>query len=343
MASPSPSAANTLERVVAAPYGSAQELLSRVLDWFSHGSPLGRVPFDEQPPLVKALWTLDALSTSLAVSGTTSFLLGMGSEARRVGEYARTVGAPITARFGDAMIQELKRLRRGRLPAETQGAMTDAIKSLESRDQAAGGAGLFLPLDDEFSAAVIAELDSALPHYVVANVADLAAAAATHERPAEQVIDPATPRADGQRCFSADFHDYDSRARDWIQRAGTLTPADFTEIARRYRKGVADKVNRKAMRVWTDGPRVGRTNDEWKPEFKATLKLSADIEDVITKRLQASGMEPSIQRKALAAYFSAAAAIKHLPELERLSWGPEVIEAALAPFEGFVPRWDAAW
>jgi hypothetical protein len=82
---------------------------------------------------------------------------------------------------------------------------------------------------------------------------------------------------------------------------------------------VGDRAERKRMQVWTDGPRVGRTREEWQPEFKASLQLSADVERVLAPMLASSELPGAVQREALAAYCTAARAIGHLPELERLS------------------------
>jgi succinylglutamate desuccinylase len=97
------------------------------------------------------------------------------------------------------------------------------------------------------------------------------------------------------------------------------------------------------MQVWTDGPRVGRTEEEWKPEFRKTLRQCVEVEKAITALLAASALSPAVQQKALEAYRTATSVLRHLPELERLPGSAATIDSGLAPFESFIPRWDSEW
>ena len=343
MPNTSTAAAKTSLTRALAQHAEPADISSALVDWLHTGSPLGRLQFDQQPPLGKALWTLNALSVDLLADGTVHFLRSMGTEARRLADYARMIGASVTEEYATAMVAELKRLNGRRLPPETQGSMGELMDRLEDRDMRAGGTGLFESLDERYVAAVAAEIDAVLPVFAREHVDDIVREFAQHERPAARVVPPDAAGATGRRYFSSDPAAYDRRAREWAVRAGALPESAFATIAKRFKKAAARSADRTVFRVWTDGPRVGRTEEEWKAARRETAQVFIAAETRVQATLAASSLSKPARQKATEAFFYAARMLYHLPELERLPGGPPAIETQLAPFEGSVPQWNAAW
>ena len=339
---PTKSTTPTLQQLAAKRYSAEHDFSEAITNWFSRHSSQGYLPFDDQPEIAKAIWTLDALALSLSVAGVTHFLMGMGSELRRLCDYARLVGAPVTEEFAHALVAEVKRLGRGKLPAETHSAVASAVHGFEQRDMARGGEGLFLALEDECSGAVIEEIEARLRPFVKKNAAKIVEAFDTLLRPAPVIGEATATGPDGERYFSADFRDYDARVREWSARASKLPESAWAEIAKRYRKTVAFKADWKITRVWSD-PRFGRTLDDWKVERKKTGARFIETERAVQALLDASSLPPKIRTKATEAHQDACRALAFLPELERYADGLALIETMLAPFDGFIPPWDSSW
>lgn len=74
----------TLQQLAAKRYSAEKDFSEAITNWFNRHSSQGYLPFDDQPEIAKANWTLDALTLSLSVAGVTHFLMGMGSELRRL-------------------------------------------------------------------------------------------------------------------------------------------------------------------------------------------------------------------------------------------------------------------
>ena len=174
----------SLAEIVAAP-AADDEFLQALLAWLD--APLGNpaLGFDRQPAAGRMLWTLVALHTSLAVDGTTHFLLsyGVGAGFSKLAAWAKTIGATATAAYAKDATAELKRLNGGKLPPMGDVNRIKAIRALEQGDEANGRAGLFVELDDAHRSAVVAELPGRIRDYVTTHRADvereqLAAAAA---------------------------------------------------------------------------------------------------------------------------------------------------------------------
>jgi hypothetical protein len=335
-------AAPTLQQLVAKRYPHEKDFSAALINWFNRHSSQGYLPFDDQPEIAKAIWTLDALVVSLSVSGATHFLMGMGSQLRRLGDYARLVGAPVTEAFAHELVAEVKRLGRGKLPAETSSAVASTVHGFEQRDMAAGGEGLFLALDDEYSGAVIEEIEARLRPFVKTNATKIVEAFDSLVRPAAVIGKATATGPNGERYFSDDFRAYDARVREWSARASKLPESAWEEVAKRHRKTVAFKADWKITKVWSE-PRFGRTLDDWKVERKKTSQRFIETEQSVKALLDASSLPPKTRIKATEAHHDACRALAYLPELERYPDGLALIETMLAPFEGFIPPWDSSW
>ena len=157
----------TLREILDAPSSDA-DFASALLGWLD--APLGNPPvgFDDQPEVGRMLWVLESLVTSLRVSGLEHFLLshGVGRYFPKLGAWAKTVGAPTTVTYAKAATARLKALSGGKLPPMSDAKRIEAIRALERQDEAAGGKGLFLALDEEYATLVVAELEQRVRAYV---------------------------------------------------------------------------------------------------------------------------------------------------------------------------------
>lgn len=135
-------------------------------------APKGRpkLGFDKQPDSGRMLWVLGALSKSASVSGMVHFLhsYGIGRYFPKLAGWARTIGATATVEYAKAASTELKRLNGGKLPPMADQPRIAVIHELEEQDEAAGGRGLFVELDEEYGVLVVAELAKKLRAYVKA-------------------------------------------------------------------------------------------------------------------------------------------------------------------------------
>ncbi len=91
---------------------------------------------------------------------------GVGRYFPKLGGWAKTIGATTTVAYVKATSAELKRLNGGKLPPMADPPRIAVIHELEQQDEAAGGRGLFVELDEEYGALVVAELAKKLRAYV---------------------------------------------------------------------------------------------------------------------------------------------------------------------------------
>lgn len=164
----------TLRDIVETPSTDA-EFSDALTGWLD--APMGQpaLGFEDQPEMGRMLWVLDALNTSLVVSGMSHFLYSV-----RIGRYfpklaiwAKRVGAPTTVAYAKAASAELKALNGGTLPSMVDAKRIATMHELEEHDEAAGGRGLFDALDQEYRVLVTAELSQRLRAYVREHVEDI--------------------------------------------------------------------------------------------------------------------------------------------------------------------------
>ncbi len=93
----------------------------------------------------------------------------------KLGGWAKTIGATTTVAYVKAASAELKRLNGGKLPPMGDQPRIAVIHELEQQDEAAGGRGLFVELDEEYGVLVVAELAMQLRSYVKAHLKDVEA------------------------------------------------------------------------------------------------------------------------------------------------------------------------
>jgi hypothetical protein len=164
----------SLPEIVAAT-ATDDEFLEALLAWLD--APLGRpaLGFDRQPATGLMLWTLYGLHASMAVDGTTHFLLsyGVGKGFSKLAGWAKKIGATTTVAYAKDASAELKRLNGGKLPPMGDANRIKAIRALERADEANGGAGLFLKIDESYGPSVAAELPARIRAYVTTHLAEI--------------------------------------------------------------------------------------------------------------------------------------------------------------------------
>lgn len=150
---------------------SDADFAEALLAWLD--APQGNPPlgFDDQPEVGRMLWVLESLVTSLRVSGLEHLLLshGVGRYFPKLGAWAKTVGAETTVAYAKAATARLKELSGGKLPPMGDAKRIEAIRALERADEAAGGKGLFVALDEEYATLVAPELEQRVRAYVRAH------------------------------------------------------------------------------------------------------------------------------------------------------------------------------
>lgn len=164
----------TLQEIADTPSTDA-EFSDALITWLD--APKGRpaLGFDDQPATGRILWVLDALNTSLVVSGMSHFLysVGIGRYFPKLAIWAKKVGAPTTVAYAKAASAELEALNGGTLPSMVDAKRIATMHELEEHDEAAGGRGLFDALDQEYRVLVTAELSQRLRAYVREHVEDI--------------------------------------------------------------------------------------------------------------------------------------------------------------------------